>query len=129
MLAPAGLCAVALALIAVLIAGCGSSGSGMSSDGRLEGGQAPPGAMTHTCAASTRGVGELRVTGVACPAAAGVAGGWMAKGGCAMRANASRASCTVGRYRCLAVATGKGVAVSCAGPGRSISFIASRSYN
>jgi hypothetical protein len=119
--------ALAVALLAAFAAiGCGSSGSGSSSGERSQDGRAPQGAKAHTCAASTRGVGELRVTGVACSAAVGVAGGWAAKGSCAMPKTASRGSCTVGRYRCLAAATERGLTVSCARPGRSISFIARR---
>jgi hypothetical protein len=41
-------------------------------------------------------------------------------------AKASRSACTVGRYRCLTVTTGRGFAVGCALPGRSISFVARR---
>jgi hypothetical protein len=125
--ASASACALAVALLAALAgAGCGSSGSGSSSGERPQGGQAPLGATAHTCAASTRGVGELRVTGVTCSAAVGVAAGWAAKDNCAMAKSASRGSCTVGRYRCLAAATQPGLAVSCARPDRSISFIARR---
>jgi hypothetical protein len=124
--APAGACALALALVALPAVGCGSSGSGSSSGARSEGSQTPPGATARTCAASTHGVGELRVTGVACSVAAEVAAAWAAEGGCATTASASRTACTVGRYRCLAIAAERGLAVSCARPGRSISFVASR---
>lgn len=123
--ASAGACALAVALVAVA-AGCGSSGSGSSSAARPEGGQAPPGATARACGASAHGVGELRATGVACSVAAEVAGSWTAENGCATTANASRTACTVGRYRCLTVIAERGLAVSCARPGRSISFIATR---
>jgi hypothetical protein len=119
--------ALAVALIAVFATGCGSSGSGMSSDERPEGHRAPPGALARTCTGPMRGMGELRVTGMPCSVAAGIAGSWMANGRCAMPASASRGSCAIGRYRCLAAATERGLAVSCARPGRSISFIATRS--
>jgi hypothetical protein len=126
LLTAAGACALAVALLALLAAGCGSSGTGSSSDEATGAGQAPPGATARTCAAPAHGAAELRATGVACSLAGEVAGGWTAEAGCVPAPSASRTSCTVGRYRCLAVSTGRGFAVSCARPGRSISFVARR---
>jgi hypothetical protein len=125
LLAAAGACTLAVALV-LLAAGCGSSGSGSSSSEATEGRGAPAGATARTCADSAHGVAELRATGGTCSLAAEVAGSWTAEAGCAPAPSASRTSCAVGRYRCLAVATGKGFAVSCARPGRSISFVVRR---
>jgi hypothetical protein len=50
--------------------------------------------------------------------------GWARRGECSSPAGASRYSCTVSRYRCLGARTDRGIAVSCAQPGRSVSFVA-----
>lgn len=126
--APIGIGALAVALLVLFVAGCGSSESGPSSGEPPQGRQAPAGAgaTARSCTASMRGVGSLRATGVACSAATVVADAWVAKRECAMPAGASRASCTVGGYRCLAATSERGLAVSCARPGRSISLVARR---
>lgn len=124
--ASVGQWALAVALIALFVAGCGSSESGSSSGKRSQGGQAPAGANARSCAASMPGVSELRATGAACSVAAQVVGAWAAERGCTLTARASRSACTVGRYRCLATTSEHGLAVSCAHTGRSISFVARR---
>lgn len=52
--------------------------------------------------------------------------GWARRNKCSSPGDASRYSCTVSDYRCLAARIDRGLAVSCAQPGRSLSFIAKR---
>jgi hypothetical protein len=47
---------------------------------------------------------------------------WEAKPDCMHPQGASRWGCSVGPYRCQGVVTDRGWSVSCARPGRSISF-------
>jgi hypothetical protein len=51
---------------------------------------------------------------------------WEAQPSCMRPQGASRWGCSVGRYRCQAVVTDRGLSVSCARPGRSISFTVPR---
>jgi len=122
---------LALTLAVLAVVGCGSSGSpGTGSGGTTStspaSGRAPAGAAAHGCPASLHGVGELRAVGARCATAAEVAASWAAEKGCTPAAKASRSACTVGRYRCLVTSTDRGLAVGCARPGRSISFVARR---
>jgi hypothetical protein len=129
---PTEAAALALALVAgvLLVAGCGSTGSGSgdesSSTSATEPTGAPPGAAAQSCAAGERGVTALRATGVPCATAAQVAAGWVASPGCPPAGGATRTSCDVGRYRCLGLHADRGVAVSCARAGHSVSFLARR---
>lgn len=118
-----GACVLAAALIGLFATGCGSSESESSSDEAPQSRPAPPGANARSCTVSVRGVSELRATGAVCSTAAEVAAAWAAERGCKLAAKASRGACTVGRYRCLATTSERGLAVSCARPGRSISFV------
>jgi len=127
---------------ALAMGGCGSSGdgSGYGGDSReraeTSAGTAPAGAAARACgeiAVAQTGqlrftrIGSLRVTGVGCNSGLGVVAGWVRKPGCSRPAGASRYSCTVGGgYRCLGTATDRGIAVSCARPGRSLAFVAKR---
>lgn len=104
-----------LVLIAALPAGCGSS----SDDGGT-------GASAQACHAHMAGAQALRATGVSCREARRVREGWQRSGGCAPGAGASRDSCTVQGFRCLAAVTDRGTAVSCATKGRSVAFVAGR---
>ncbi|HEY5815579.1 MAG TPA: hypothetical protein VIS95_04480 [Solirubrobacterales bacterium] len=126
----------ALLILAATAAGCGDSdGGGYGGDA---GGQAPtatattppapPGASARDCGETTvAGTEGLRVTGVGCDVGRGVVATWMNAPGCIPDGGASRSSCTVHRdYRCLAAATDRGLAVSCARPGSSIAFFARR---
>jgi hypothetical protein len=123
---------VAVALVAVAVGGCGSSGAGSSSEQAMESSgsattsTAPAGASAQACAGAVRGIATLRVAGVGCATGRGVVASWSDKPACAGPAGASRVSCTVEGYRCLGAATDRGLAVSCARPGRSISFVARR---
>lgn len=120
-----------LALAAtVLAAGCGSSDSdsqGTGSEGPARTSTAPAGAATETCTAGeVAGIGEVRVSGVECTPAHEVVVAWDAKEACGAAAGVSRVACSVGGYRCLGTATERGLAVSCAAPSRTISFLAKR---
>jgi hypothetical protein len=66
------------------------------------------------------------VVGVGCAVGRGVVAAWVNKDACQGPAGASRSACTVSDYRCVGAATERGIAVSCAQPSRSISFIAKR---
>jgi hypothetical protein len=117
---------LAVALVAVLASGCGSSGPKNSSGEGSTKTAAPPGAAVLACAGAPVGVGALRASGVGCATARRVAAGWTARDTCGANAGTSRTSCTVGGYRCLTTVTERGLAISCARPGRSISFVARR---
>lgn len=123
---------LAAALCAAAIGGCGSSGgessesSGGEPTARATTPTAPPGASARACDVAAAGAEQVRVTGVDCHAARRVIAAWASKPDCASPAGASRSSCTVGEYRCLAAATERGIAVSCARPGGSIAFVARR---
>jgi hypothetical protein len=112
-------------LVAILASGCGSSGTESSSEGSTKT-AAPQGAATPACTAAPAGVGALRVSGVDCTTGREIVVAWTKKHACATPASASRTSCTVGAYRCLAATVQHGLAVSCARPDRSISFVSKR---
>ena len=118
---------LALGLAGLLVGGCGSSSSeqntqGTGAAGKTKGSTAPAGAAAQACAGTAAKAAELRVTGVRCASGLGVVTAWRAKSNC--RADTSRPACTIGGYRCLSAAGEHGFAVSCARPGRSISFVA-----
>lgn len=136
---------VPIVALAATLAACGSSGE--SSSGEPSGSApetstptnratqppstattpaAPPGASARACASAIADITGLRVTGVGCNTGRVVAAGWSGDSGCASPAGASRFACTVRGYRCLGAATGRGIAVSCAQPNRSIAFTAKR---
>jgi hypothetical protein len=117
---------LAVALLAILASGCGSTSTEPSGAGSTKT-AAPPGAVVPVCTGGPASIGTLRVSGVACTTGREVAAGWSATNACSTPAGASRTSCTVGGYRCLGTVTEHGLAVSCARPGRSISFVAKRS--
>jgi len=124
------LAVLAAGLFALLGSGCGSSDetteSGSSSGGGATPSEQPVGATAQDCAAAVAGISRLRVTGVDCPAGQDVVVGWDEKGSCRAPAGASRVSCNVGDYRCLGAAAERGLAISCARPGHSVSFVAKR---
>ncbi len=122
---PVAVSLLAVALLVILASGCGSSGTGSSGAGSTKT-TAPPGAAALACAPAPASVRALRVSGIACATGRDVVAGWAAKATCAAPAGSSRTSCTVGAYRCLGVATDRGLAVSCARSGHSTSFIAKR---
>jgi hypothetical protein len=118
-----------LAVAAVMLAtGCGSSDDGSRSPSSV--GPTPAasaGATTQTCAVGkVAGAGRIRVSGVRCTFARGIVAAWYGSGECSETADGSRVSCLIGDYRCLGATTDRGLAVSCAVPGHSISFVAKR---
>ncbi len=121
---------LATAVAAFAAGGCGSSDE--SSKGRATTGEgattstAPAGAAARNCSATVDGVADLSVTGVDCEEGRGVVVFWTAQRSCRRPAGASRVSCSVAAYRCLGATTDRGLAVSCARPGRSVSFVAKR---
>jgi hypothetical protein len=127
------LCAV---LAVALLAGCGGSSSSNSSDttqpatrqspGPASTSTAPAGASAQACDTYAVDASALRATGIACGEARQVMFGWQRSDNCSPAAGASRNSCSIRGYRCLGATTDRGVAVSCATEGRSISFIAKR---
>jgi hypothetical protein len=132
---PALAVCIALALVAAAAGGCGSSGEGFSSEqakgssgaaGSATTSTAPAGASAQACAGAVRGIATLRVAGAGCAVGRGVVASWSNKPACAGSAGASRVSCRVEDYRCLGAAGDRGIAVSCARPGRAISFVAKR---
>ncbi len=126
----AGAIAITL-LAAVLAAGCGSSSGGADATSSRPAPPAsdpgaPAGAAAHACAIDAGGASGLRVTSVSCGRGQKVVNAWQRDPSCRPAAGGSRAGCTVAGYRCIATATDRGLAVSCAGPGRSIAFTAKR---
>lgn len=117
-----------VALSAAALVGCGDSSSEQSSSGATappaSTSTAPAGASAHACPLSAGGAEGLRATGVSCGKAQRLAIAWRRSGECVPPAGASRSACTISSYRCLAAATGRGLAVSCARPGRAVAFTA-----
>jgi hypothetical protein len=129
---------IALAALAVVVAmaaaGCGSSDetTGASettappaSTSTTPGQEAPIGVRARGCDA-TGPSGEIRVTGVSCELGRSLVAGWHKNGDCSAPEGASRTSCRLGRFICLGAVTDRGVAVTCAAPGRSVAFIGRR---
>jgi hypothetical protein len=120
---------ITVAICIALVAGCGSDESstiagetGATTEANPSAGasSAPAGAAAHSCGAA----GELesvRAVGVDCDEARLVAIAWNVPR-CRPASGESRSACTVRRYRCQGVVTDRGVSVSCARTGRSISF-------
>jgi hypothetical protein len=67
--------------------------------------------------------GEVRVTGVSCELGRSLVAGWYKDDACSAPQGASRFSCRLGKFICLSAVTDRGVAVTCATPGRSVAFI------
>lgn len=121
---------VAVAL-AALTTGCGSSDGGSrdsaedSPTATATTPDAPPGASARTCEGEVVGAAELRVTGIGCDVGLRVVAAWAGEPSCSAPAGGSRFSCSVyDGYRCLGARAERGIAVSCARPGASVSFIA-----
>ena len=117
-------------VVAMAAAGCGSSsdettgtsGTTAPPASSTPGQEAPIGVRARSCG-DTASSGEVRVTGVSCEFGRSLVTGWYKNGGCSARGGASRLSCRVGGFICLGAVTGRGVAVTCAAPGRSVAFI------
>jgi hypothetical protein len=136
------LLAVLAFALAVAAAGCGSSSdetSGTTPAAERQGSEASPPASTPTtpaneqeapvgvraerCGEGATSGGEIRVTGVSCELGRSLVAGWYKNRACAAPKGASRTSCRLGEFTCLGAVTDRGVAVTCAGPGRSVAFI------
>jgi hypothetical protein len=139
----------ATALLAALLAGCGSSSNTTTQSATQTQGSttaapgassstvptspapsspsAPAGTSARSCIPHTATTGLVMAGGgVACDTSNAVVAGWLDRSSCFSPAGASRYSCTVRHYRCLGTRTDRGVAVSCARAGRSVAFIAKR---
>jgi hypothetical protein len=116
------------ALAAALLAGCGSSSdeAGSTAAPKASDSSAPAGASAQACAINAGGASGLRVTAVSCGKGQKTVIAWQRDPGCKPAAGGSQAGCTVAGYRCIATATDRGLAVSCARPGHSIAFTAKR---
>lgn len=120
--------------LALAASGCGSSDEGTSSEttqstssnGGATTSTTPAGSRVEVCEGAIAGVGRVRASGTGCAIARGIVASWDNKVACGAAANGSRASCSVENYRCLGAATERGLAVTCARPGSSISFVAKR---
>ncbi|MGA8745309.1 MAG: hypothetical protein WB507_05550 [Solirubrobacterales bacterium] len=127
------LASIAALAIAVLLAGCGSSSApGPPAQSRAQHpsqastSTAPPGAAARACHSPLGAVGQLRAAGTGCSIGRVIAIDWRNRPACSSPSAASRRSCTVSGYLCLAATTDAGIAVSCAKEGRAISFIDKR---
>lgn len=116
---------LAAALLAAALAGCGGDGGGEGASA-TEPGSAPAGAAALECKAHASDAEQLRAAGVACPWARALMYRWGGRRDCAPAGGASRSSCRIGAFRCRGTAAGRGVAVSCARPGRSVAFLSTR---
>jgi len=118
----------ALAVGALLLAGCGG-GSGSSSSTTPGGANkatapnAPTGSEVVTCKVGGAEAEELRAAAVDCATARETMLAWASSHACALGKGASRGSCALGEFRCQAVRSGQGVSVACARPGGDISFL------
>ena len=87
--------------------------------------RAPAGSKVDSCAGA-RSL-ALRASGTDCGAARAAMHSWRQSAGCRLGAGASRASCSLGAYRCQAIAVGRGTAVSgVRSGGADVSFVARR---
>lgn len=121
---------VVVALAAVLAAGCGDSstetgGTRPGTVTEVAPDRAPAGAAAKSCDAYATDAEGLRATGIPCDQARRALYDWQREPSCAaLPSGASRGSCRTRSYRCQAVRTDRGLAVSCSRPGQSIAFIA-----
>jgi hypothetical protein len=119
--------ALALLLVALLVGGCGGSGSSESSSTvpKATAPNAAAGSKVVSCEVAGAGAAaRLRAVAVDCDAARRTMGRWGQTRGCALAGGASRGSCTVDGFRCQAVKVDQGVTVSCARPGGDVAFVA-----
>jgi hypothetical protein len=130
---PPRLAALLLVVLATLaVVGCGGASSlqtGGSRTGTVSSVvpvPGPAGAAAQSCKTFAADAEALRATAVACDRARQVVYGWQRDGSCALPRGASRGGCLTGSYRCQAVRTDRGTAVSCARAEESISFVVRR---
>ncbi|HET7509890.1 MAG TPA: hypothetical protein VFJ65_06525 [Solirubrobacterales bacterium] len=126
-----------LALAAGLLTGCGggdssggastgSNSSGVHTSTAQDTSTTPAGVSVRTCPLNIAGTQRLRASGVSCGEAQRVALVWWGSAGCTAEPGASHSACSVRGYRCIGTATDRGLAVSCARPGRAIAFTVRR---
>ena len=139
------LACVAIAAAALLVAGCGGGSGSNSSTAAAPGpaavetgaGQgaagapkqaaapnAPAGSKVVACKEGAVDMEGLRATAVDCGSAREAMRQWGRSRACSLGKGGSRSSCTLGGFRCQAVRSGRGAAVSCARPGGDVSFVA-----
>jgi len=120
-----------IVLAAALLAGCGDSSDMASEAGttpapQAKGSSAPAGATAKSCQVKSAGTKDLRATGLGCKQARQLVDRWKRSGDCATPPDASRSSCSLAPYRCLAAVTDRGLMVSCARPEESVAFTVKR---
>jgi hypothetical protein len=107
-----------------LLAGCGSSSD--ESETHTVVNPSPP-ARTSTSpgglAKACPGGDRLRVSQLSCTEGHKIAVAWRGNPKCSSPAGASRYSCKAVGLTCLGATADAGIVVTCAGPGRSVSFI------
>jgi hypothetical protein len=118
---------IAIAILAAAaLAACGGGSEDGTGGGetapRVGGSKAPPGASARDCAPRRAGVDGLRATALSCDRARRLISAWLGASACELPAGASRAACGVAAYRCLSVRAARGIGVSCARSGHSVSF-------
>ena len=117
-----------LAICALLVAGCGGSDDDGAKEAprpepQAKSSTAPPGASAEACESRAVDAQDLRATNISCEQARQLMFAWQRSEECSGKGG-SRSSCSIkGSYRCLTANTGRGMAVSCAKPGRSVAFI------
>jgi hypothetical protein len=133
--------AVLLACAALFAAGCGGSSGGSGSttapgggadSGAAAGGapkkatapNAPAGSKVVPCGEGRVETMQLRATAVDCGTARTTMARWERSHACTLGKSSSRSSCSFGGFRCQAVRSGRGAAVSCARPGADVAFVA-----
>jgi hypothetical protein len=122
---------------ALLVAGCGGSGSEGSSStapagtAKNEGApkkatapNAPAGSKVVICSAGGEESAQLRATAIDCDTARTTMQHWEGTEACSLGDDDSRGSCSLGAFRCQAVKVDRGLSVSCAKPGGDVAFIA-----
>jgi hypothetical protein len=132
-----------LVAAALLVAGCGGSGSEGSSSTAPAGGaakegptggegapkkatapNAPAGSKVVVCSGGGEESAQLRATAIDCDTARTTMQHWESAEACNLGDDDSRGSCSVGAFRCQAVKVDRGLSVSCAKPGGDVAFIA-----
>jgi hypothetical protein len=130
--------AAAVVCVVLVVAGCGGGGSaGSNSTAPPAGGgageeapkkatspNAPAGSKVVACKVGAVDMEGLRAAAVGCGSARATMRQWGRSHACTLGKDDSRGSCSLGGFRCQAVRTDRGTAVSCARPGVDVSFIA-----
>jgi hypothetical protein len=122
-----------LAIALLSAAGCGGSSeatttteTGLGPPGSGTAPTAPAGVRTKTCTDERLDPPEVVVIGGSCDQGKQAVTGWEAKAACYSQPGGSRFACTVGKLRCQGLETDRGIAVNCARPQLSISFLSRR---